>query len=518
MQLKFPSSRGHFRVRFSTFDLFWAATSPLLALYLRDAYILSSKGAQITLLYCGLSLACSMVAFLMFRLSAGVSRYFSVHDALNVVKAAVTAGLLSSLVLFTFNRLDGIPRSTPLLQVLILAAGLLAARTVMLLLDDDGQVVATKLPDQLLAEHIIMIGSTRLSSLYIRFLRSYCPDHHRIVAVLDHTNRFVGRAICGVPVVSLVQHLEPVIEEFAVHGVRTDRVIIGGNDDLLSEKMLSDVRRVCGQRDIALDFVPELVGLQHLQKPFVAPALIQKQSSAALPPYYRIKRLIDFFAALAAIITLSPLFLMCSVLVLFAFGSPAIFWQQRVGRYGRSFLLYKFRTLRAPFDWHGHPVPAHRRISALGILLRDTHLDELPQLFNVLVGDMSLVGPRPLLPHDQPTNASQRLSVRPGITGWAQINGGNLVTMDEKGALDDWYVRHISLWLDLRIALLTLRFLFTGERRSKNAISEAQSVQHAATYSKRPPHRRSDVRDVRPTDSQTSAALPINATASNRSN
>ena len=125
----------------------------------------------------------------------------------------------------------------------------------------------------------------------------------------------------------------------------------------------------------------------------------------------------------------------------------------------------------------GNPIPDHRRISAFGFILRESHLDELPQLFNVLVGDMSLIGPRPLLPNDQPTDTSQRLSVRPGITGWAQINGGKLVTSEEKGALDEWYIRHISPWLDLRIALLTLRSLFTDERRSEKAISEAESVQ-----------------------------------------
>ena len=110
------------------------------------------------------------------------------------------------------------------------------------------------------------------------------------------------------------------------------------------------------------------------------------------------------------------------------------------------------------------------------ILRRESRIDELPQLFNILFGDMSLIGPRPLLPEDQPTNASLRLIVRPGLTGWAQINGGNLITPEEKGALDDWYVQKASLWLDLRIALLTLRFLLTGERRSEKAVREAESL------------------------------------------
>jgi lipopolysaccharide/colanic/teichoic acid biosynthesis glycosyltransferase len=101
--------------------------------------------------------------------------------------------------------------------------------------------------------------------------------------------------------------------------------------------------------------------------------------------------------------------------------------------------------------------------------LRNTRLDELPQLFNVLFGDMALIGPRPLLPHDQPTNSPSRLAVRPGISGWAQVNGGTLITNDEKGSLDEWYVHNASFWLDLRIVLLTIRFAFLGERRSWRA-------------------------------------------------
>lgn len=119
MPVLLPSSRGSFRVRFSAFDVFWAAASPLLALYFREAYILNSKGLLLVLLYCGISFACSLIALLAFRISDGISRYFSAHDAFNIVKASLASGLMTSLVLFTFTRLEGIPRSTPILQFLI---------------------------------------------------------------------------------------------------------------------------------------------------------------------------------------------------------------------------------------------------------------------------------------------------------------------------------------------------------------------------------------------------------------
>jgi lipopolysaccharide/colanic/teichoic acid biosynthesis glycosyltransferase len=120
--------------------------------------------------------------------------------------------------------------------------------------------------------------------------------------------------------------------------------------------------------------------------------------------------------------------------------------------------------MQSPFDRLGESLPENQRLSAIGHLLRSTGLDELPQLLNVLVGEMSLVGPRPLLPEDQPANPTIRLMVRPGITGWAQVNGGKQVTSEEKDDLDEWYIRNASPWLDLRILLLTCRYIFVGNR------------------------------------------------------
>jgi lipopolysaccharide/colanic/teichoic acid biosynthesis glycosyltransferase len=319
--------------------------------------------------------------------------------------------------------------------------------------------------------------------------------------VLDDKPALIGRAIVGVPVVATLQNLEPVIKEFAVHGVRTNRVIIGGDEGLLSKEELARIRQVCEQREIGLDFVPRLIGLSELQAPprnNVELKVVERWSPVvSLASYFRFKRFVDFVVAIAAIIVLSPLFLTACLLVMLDVGSPVLFWQQRTGQGGISFPLYKFRTLRPPFDWHGEPVPEDQRLSWIGHFLRKTRLDELPQLFNVLVGDMSLIGPRPLLPHDQPMNPATRLSVRPGITGWAQVNGGNLVTVDEKGALDEWYIRNASLWLDLRIAGLTLLFLFTGERRSEQAVVDAYAVQKASYLWQKPAYSKT-ARNVGP--------------------
>jgi hypothetical protein len=129
-------------------------------------------------------------------------------------------------------------------------------------------------------------------------------------------------------------------------------------------------------------------------------------------------------------------------------------------------------------------------------------------LFHVLVGEMSLIGPRPLLPQDQPANSTLRLMVRPGITGWAQINGGNLITTEEKGALDDWYVHNASFWLDMRIALYTLAFLFTGERRAERAVHEATLLQQTNGHFKTEERKSAEIREITPDRRQLSPMSP----------
>jgi lipopolysaccharide/colanic/teichoic acid biosynthesis glycosyltransferase len=190
-------------------------------------------------------------------------------------------------------------------------------------------------------------------------------------------------------------------------------------------------------------------------------------------PYWRIKRTLDVAFACLLLILLSPLFLLTFVAVLVDVGRPAIFWQQRVGRNRKPIFVYKFRTLHPLFKCDGTPVPEKSRMTGIGRLLRAVRLDELPQLLNVLRGDMSIIGPRPLLPVDLPQSAELRLSVEPGLSGWAQVHGGNLITASEKNALDEWYVRNASIWLDIKILARTLTTVVRGDRRVEDALSRA---------------------------------------------
>jgi sugar transferase EpsL len=171
------------------------------------------------------------------------------------------------------------------------------------------------------------------------------------------------------------------------------------------------------------------------------------------------KRLFDLSAAVLGLLVISPLLFVLALLVRVVHGAPVLFRQQRPGYKGRPFTLYKFRTMTDRTAPDGNLLPDSERITRLGRFLRSTSLDELPELYNVLRGEMSLVGPRPLLMQyleRYSTEQMRRHDVAPGITGWAQVNGRNALTWDEKFILDVWYVDHWSFWLDIRILFLTL--------------------------------------------------------------
>jgi lipopolysaccharide/colanic/teichoic acid biosynthesis glycosyltransferase len=177
-----------------------------------------------------------------------------------------------------------------------------------------------------------------------------------------------------------------------------------------------------------------------------------------------LKRLFDFVVTAVAAVILSPVIAAVALLVRIKLGNPVLFRQVRPGLHGQPFTLLKFRTMVDAVDTNGSPLPDAERLTAFGQFLRRWSLDELPELYNVLLGDMSLVGPRPLLMEYLPlytAEQARRHDVRPGLTGWAQVNGRNAISWDQKFAFDLWYVDHPSLSLDLKILWLTVRNVFT---------------------------------------------------------
>ncbi len=172
-----------------------------------------------------------------------------------------------------------------------------------------------------------------------------------------------------------------------------------------------------------------------------------------------IKPIIDFFLAIILLILLSPLMILISIFIYFSMGKPVLFKQKRPGYKEKIFTLYKFRTMTNEKDKNGNLLPDEKRLTKVGKIIRNLSLDELPQLFNVLKGDMSFVGPRPLLVEYLPLyndRQRKRHEVKPGITGLAQVMGRNALTWKEKFEYDVYYVENLSFWLDLKIILLTI--------------------------------------------------------------
>ncbi|MBY6284010.1 sugar transferase [Neisseria flava] len=178
------------------------------------------------------------------------------------------------------------------------------------------------------------------------------------------------------------------------------------------------------------------------------------------------KRLFDIVASASGLIFLSPVFLILIYLIRKNLGEPVFFTQDRPGKDGKPFKMIKFRSMRDAVDKDGNPLPDSERLTPFGKKLRATSLDELPELWNVLKGEMSLVGPRPLLMSYLPLYnefQNRRHEMRPGVTGWAQVNGRNALSWDEKFAHDIWYIDHYSFWLDMKILFLTVKKVFIKE-------------------------------------------------------
>ncbi len=181
---------------------------------------------------------------------------------------------------------------------------------------------------------------------------------------------------------------------------------------------------------------------------------------------FLLKRIFDVLVVLLILIGLFPVIIVVALLIWKNLGSPILFQQERPGLDGKIFRIIKFRTMREAFDSGGNQLPDEDRLTLFGRFLRTTSLDELPGLVNVIKGDMSLVGPRPLLVEYLPlytSDQARRHKVRPGITGWAQVNGRNALSWEEKFKLDVWYIDNRSFWLDIKILLLTVKKVLVRE-------------------------------------------------------
>ncbi len=477
-RLKRPVSHARSLARVAFCDAAWGGASPLIAYFLRGGMTFQPVGVAT---YCAVALLASLLVFQWFQTSSPISRFYSIRDALELLKACVLIAALSAAAAFLLTRLDAAPRSIPILHLMLLASGLLGARLVLRLRETRREAARGGAAEKV--EHVVLIQASRLAWLFSKMVEELAPAGYQIVAILDERPEMKRRSLSGYPIIGAPTELERIVADYAMHGVCIDAVLLAERPQDLSAAAWDEISRVCQALRINLEVLPErLISTWSAADKERAPAARSgeistvAQANPGIPldrRFWKIKRGTDVAVALSLAVLTFPIAVVVCVLVLLDIGMPVVFWQRRVGRNGAPLYLYKFRTLQAPFDPATRKRRDVREPSSLGRFLRMTRLDEWPQLWNVVTGGMSLIGPRPLLPADQPKNSSFRLAVRPGVTGWAQICGGKAVSAEEKNALDEWYIRHASLKLDLGILARTALTLFTGDRRDEKSIAAA---------------------------------------------
>ncbi len=449
-------------------DICLAGAATIMAFVVRDNFIVSDSRLWAVLPYLGLTLAVSILTIALFGLDRSVWRFSSFVDALYVVAASATVVITTVTFAFALNRLDGVPRSIPVIQFLLMTAFLMAPRAYMRLRHATRpsrmlQFSPSKHPSTGQSSALI-VGLNRLTELYLKSAREFGSGGMQVAGILGRNDRHTGRLMLRVPVLGTPEEVSEVV------GIRVQQLPeeLGFLPSAGRTPQHPDIQSVLADDlphvDIQADHLEELLGISP-----------QEREALGQRFYWTVKRGFDVLGSLFLIALLAPVMAIAALLVMLDVGGPVLFWQQRPGLAGRPFRIYKLRTMRAAHDEQGNVVPENERTSLIGDFLRRTRLDELPQLFQILNGDMSFVGPRPLLPDDQPAVPTARLLVRPGLTGWAQVSGGRQISIEDKAALDLWYVRHASLWLDLRILGRTALMLFFGERAHPEAIRQSWS-------------------------------------------
>jgi lipopolysaccharide/colanic/teichoic acid biosynthesis glycosyltransferase len=348
-----------------------------------------------------------------------------------------------------------------------------------------------KIVEQQEPETILLIGVSRLTEAYLQALKELAPGNIKVIGIVGHKSQHVGRIVASHKILGTAEGVGRILADLKISGVIIDRLIVTVPIGSLPDGAVEELAVVEKSAAIKIEYLSDKLGFDRAshasrnRSPVVLHQRRCEDRAFEIRPgelefmrqrrYWKVKRAIDAFAAVSLLICLAPIMSVIAMFVLASMGRPIIFWQQRPGLGGRPFHLFKFRTMGSAYARDGRELLDHERLSPVGELLRRTRLDELPQLFNILRGDMSFIGPRPLLPRDQDVSHRARLLVRPGLTGWAQVVGGRAISANDKAALDVWYVKHASLWLDFKVVLKTIPIVLFGETISRHQIESAWS-------------------------------------------
>ena len=464
-------------------DLVWVALSAFAALYIRDNFAPREEAVEAAVLYACVCVGVAAVTFPVAGLNRTLWRYTSLGELMRLLLTITVTLLLALLAMFALTRLSDVSRSLPLLQWAFLAATMTATRLAIRVYSERRALAREQFVPGNHTKHVLIVGVNSLAEVFVRAMGDFAARDSSIVGFLASETQMSGRLLRSCKVLGTPEDLPKVIRELQVHGTWLDRVVVAEDLSRLSKPAQQALLEFERSSQVEVMWLSELLGFCPSGERTLSSIDAEQTPGDGGPTlsapsrlYRYPKRILDLFAATFLLILIAPLLAAISLLVAIDVGLPVVFWQNRPGRFGRHFKLYKFRTMRAPHDDEGNVVPDDHRISRFGKLLRLSRLDELPQLYNILVGEMSFVGPRPLVLTDHEPGTHDRLLVRPGLTGWAQVNGGRKLSQEEKAVLDIWYVAHLSLALDLKIALHTFLLLFTGECVNGEAVRAARKA------------------------------------------
>lgn len=459
-----PSSRRYYWL-IQAFDVAVTVAAFVLAFGLRTEFDFSEAHELALTLGMPIVAIVALIAYHTVGQFRGTWSQTADADLFVVVKGTALVSVLLAASMVLTGTLSEIPRSVPLIHWFITVVALYGSRMLWAKLraSRDGDSKSTA----------ILVGCSQPALRFLSSVQVLASGRFKIYGMLDDSegNVRIGRTIRGTPVIGQVDRVEECLGHLSVHGVFPDRFLVMDSFRREAPERFAMLEKIARETDIRLDLVNDSIwlddGQDDLPKEEAAKPLL------SMKRYMRWRRPIEWLVAMGLVTLLSPLFLMLAGLCMLDVGRPVFFWQMRPGRYLKPIKLIKFRTMRDDLGADGKPLSDEQRTSAIGRLIRRSKLDELPQLLSIIRGDMSFIGPRPLLPRDQPGDAELRAIVRPGVTGWAQVNGGHPLENEEKLALDIWYIQNASLWLDIKIVWLTLRTVIFGERVNREAINLA---------------------------------------------
>lgn len=497
-------ARGH-EVRglywlFSVYDAAVLSLAAPLALFIRHDFNIARADFTTLYTYMAIIFAISFVSFLVVRSHRPLWRYASLANLATIVMQVTLIIAIGLVISFLMFRLEAIPRSVPFIQALLGIGAIGAPRLLIRLIGREQRSFDVAPEATNLREHVLVVGLSSVTDLYLRCVDELGRGRFEIEGILTEQGEAQGRALRDVPILGAPAELPIVLNDLRVHGVEVSRIVLTVPFDSLSEAAQKELHHWENHGTLMLDLFEERLGFREPAElgegivgappadarmgatPGTAPIRSKAAARKAFeaPPtqfpkgFFALKRAYDIAAALVLMILLLPFYALGAFLVLFDLGVPIVFWQVRPGLHHIPIRVHKLRTMGPGHDRRGNRIPDEHRISIIGRFLRRCRLDELPQLYDVLVGNLSLVGPRPLLPKDMPHNVEWRYQVRPGITGWAQVNGGHLLTPEQKLLLDRYYIENASILFDIKILLLTLVAAFRGDKINPEAIAEAE--------------------------------------------